>query len=180
VDLNFSLIGWVHTLASAAAMLAFVPVMLARKGSPRHRAWGRAYAIAYLALCITAFGVYSQQRFWFPHWLAVGGLAVLTVGYLAVRLKPRGWRYVHLTAMLLSAYNLFGGAVNEAFLRIGALRALAGAEALNSPLVGMTHAVVMLVFLLLIGGYITASIVSRTRARDVTSANRPAEVSPPP
>jgi hypothetical protein len=82
--------------------------------------------------------------------------------------------------MLLSAYNLFGGAVNEAFLRIGALRALAGAEALNSPLVGMTHAVVMLVFLLLIGGYITASIVSRTRARDVTSANRPAEVSPPP
>jgi energy-coupling factor transporter transmembrane protein EcfT len=134
-------------------MLAFVPVILARKGSPRHRAWGRAYAIAYAALCITAFGVYSQQRFWFPHWLALAGLAVLAVGYLAVRLKPRGWRYVHLTAMLLSAYNLFGGAVNEAFLRFGALRALAGPEALSSPVVGVTHAVVMFAFLLLIGGY---------------------------
>jgi hypothetical protein len=41
-----------------------------------------------------------------------GGLGV---GYLAARLKPREWRYVHLSAMLLSAYNLFGGAVNEAY-----------------------------------------------------------------
>lgn len=157
-------IGWIHTFASAVAMLAFVPVMLARKGNPRHRAWGRAYAIAYAALCVTAFGVYSQQRFWFPHWLAAAGLAALAVGYLAVRFKPRGWRYVHLTAMLLSAYNLFGGAVNEAFLRVGPLRALAGAEALSSPLVGMTHAVVMFAFVILIGGYVTASMMSRPSA----------------
>jgi uncharacterized membrane protein len=157
-------IGWVHTFASVVAMLAFVPVMLARKGSPRHRAWGRAYAIAYAALCLTAFGVYSQQRFWFPHWLAVAGLAVLAVGYFAARLKPRGWRYIHLTAMLLSAYNLFGGAVNEAFLRVGLLRAMAGPEMLNAPLVGMTHAIVMFAFLLLIGGYVTASRMSRARA----------------
>lgn len=162
--MSLSAIGWIHTFASVVAMLAFVPVMLARKGSPRHRAWGRTYAIAYVALCVTAFGVYSQQRFWFPHWLAIAGLAVLAAGYLAVRLKPRGWRYVHLTAMLLSAYNLFGGAVNEAFLRIGPLRALAGAEMLNSPLVGMTHAVVMLGFVLLIGGYVTSSMMSRASA----------------
>jgi hypothetical protein len=170
VDLNFSFIGWMHTFASAAAILAFVPVMLARKGSPRHRACGRAYAIAYMALCVTAFGIYSQQRFWFPHWLALGGLAVLAVGYLAARLKPRGWRYIHLTAMLLSAYNLFGGAVNEAFLRIGLLRKLAGVEALSSPLVGVTHAVVMFAFLLLIGGYVAASTLSQARFRDIASA----------
>jgi hypothetical protein len=164
VDLNFSAIGWIHTLASIVAMLAFVPVMLTRKGSPRHRAWGCAYAIAYAALCITAFGVYSQQRFWFPHWLAVAGLAVLAVGFFSARLKPRGWRYIHLTAMLLSAYNLFGGAVNEAFLRVGLLRAMAGPEMLNSQIVGMAHAVVMFVFLFLIGGYVTASIMTRARA----------------
>lgn len=164
MELNFSPIGWAHTIASIVAMLAFVPVMLARKGSPRHRAWGRVYAIAYVALCVTAFGVYSQQRFWLPHWLAVAGLAALALGYFAARLKPRGWRYIHLTAMLLSAYNLFGGAVNEAFLRVDALRSLAGAEALGSPLVGMTHAGVMFAFLFLIGGYVTASIVSRPSA----------------
>ena len=140
LELNLSLIGWTHTLASAAAMLAFVPIMLARKGSPRHRAWGRAYAIAYVVLCVTSFGIYSQERFWFPHWLAVGGLAVLCVGYLAVRLKPRGWRYIHLSAMLLSAYNLFGGAVNEAFLRVGPLRGLAGDDGLASPLVEIGRA----------------------------------------
>jgi hypothetical protein len=66
--------------------------------------------------------------------------------------------------MLLSAYNLFGGAVNEAFLRVGLLRAMAGPETLNAPLVGMTHAVVMFAFLLLIGGYVTASRMSRARA----------------
>lgn len=154
---SLSAAGWVHTLACAAAMLAFLGVMLARKGSRRHREWGRAYSIAYVLLCVSALGIYGRQRFWFPHWLALGGLLVLGVGYLAVRLKPRGWRYLHLTAMLLSAYNLFGGAVNEAFLHIRPLRALAGDNVLRSPLVGMTHGVVMTVFVLLIGGYLAAS-----------------------
>ena len=150
-------------------MMAFVPVMPVRKGSRRHRASGRAYSIAYVAVCITALGIHSQQRFWFPHWLAIGGLAVLGLGYLAARLKPRGWRYVHLSAMLLSAYNLFGGAVNEAFLRIRPLRGLAGDNIFASPLVGMTHGLVMVVFVLLIGGYVTASFVSQTRRRQISS-----------
>ena len=165
LELNLSIIGWLHTLACVVAMLAFVPVMVTRKGSRRHRASGRAYSIAYVVVCVTSLGIYSQQRFWFPHWLAVGGLAVLGVGYLAARLKPAGWRYVHLTAMLLSAYNLFGGAVNEAFLRVGPRRGLAGANILASPLVGMTHGVVMLVFVLLIGSYVAGSMVGQTRRR---------------
>ncbi len=77
---------------------------------------------------------------------------VLLAGWLAVRVKPAGWRYVHLVAMLLSAYNLFGGAVNEAFLRIKPLRAIAGENLLASPVVGMTHGVVMMAFTLLIVG----------------------------
>ena len=172
LELNLSIIGWIHTLACAVAMIAFVPVMLARKGGRRHRASGRAYSIAYVVLCVTSLGIYSQQRFWFPHWLAVGGLVVLGVGYLAARLKPRGWRYVHLSAMLLSAYNLFGGAVNEAYLRIRPLRGLAGENILASPLVGMTHGLVMLVFVLLIGGYVTASFVSQPRRRQISSVTR--------
>jgi hypothetical protein len=64
--------------------------------------------------------------------------------------------------MLLSAYNLFGGAVNEAYLRIRPLRQLAGGNILASPLVGMTHGTVMLAFLLLIGGYVG---LSRRKAR---------------
>jgi hypothetical protein len=71
--------------------------------------------------------------------------------------------------MLLSAYNVFGGAVNEAYLRIRPLRGLAGENILASPLVGMTHGLVMLVFVLLIGGYVAASFVSQARRRLISS-----------
>ena len=134
LELDLSLVGWVHTIVCVVAMLAFVPVMIARKGSRRHRTFGRVYSLAYVAVCATSLGIYSQQRFWFPHWLAIGGLVVLVIGYLAAHLKPRGWRYIHLSAMLLSAYNLFGGAVNEAYLRIPPLRRLAGDNIMTSPL----------------------------------------------
>ena len=163
LHLQLSVLGWVHTAASVIAIVTFVVVMLSRKGSRRHRASGRVYAAAYVVVCATSLGLYSGQGFWFPHWLAVAGLAVLTAGYLAARLKPRGWRYLHLSAMLLSAYNLFGGGVNEAFLRIEPLRARAGPNIFASPLVGMTHAVVMLAFTLLIVLYVTATVLRSSR-----------------
>jgi hypothetical protein len=103
--------------------------------------------------------------------LAIGGLVVLVIGYLAVRLKPRGWRYIHLSGMLLSAYNLFGGAVNEAYLRVPPLRRLAGENIFTSPLVGMTHGLVMLVFVFLIGGYVAASIINQARRGQTASAS---------
>ena len=92
-------------------------------------------------------------------------------GTLAARLKPRGWRYVHLSAMLLSAYNLFGGAVNEAFLRVAPLRALAGDSVLASPLVGMTHRIVTLVFVILIGSYVAASKLSEATGTQTSSVS---------
>ena len=170
LDLNLTSVGWIHTVACLAAIVAFVPVMLARKGGHTHRKSGRVYAVAYVVVCVTSLGLYGQQRFWFPHWLALAGLAVLAAGYLAVRFKPRGWRYAHLTAMLLSAYNLFGGGVNEVFLRVRPLRALAGPDILASPLVGMTHGIVMLVFVVIISAYVVASALRLPRAREAAQA----------
>jgi len=167
IDLNLLFLGWVHTLACLVAMAAFVPVMLARKGNRRHRVSGRVYAVAYVVLCVTSFGIYSQERFWFPHWLAIAGLVVLAAGYLAVRMKPRGWRYTHLIAMLLSAYNLFGGAVNEVFLRVRPLRAIADDNILASPVVGMTHGAVMTAFTALIAFYVITSLL---RGRPIQNA----------
>ena len=159
VDYDLTAVGWLHALACVVAMAAFVPAMFARKGGRRHRASGKVYALAYVVLSLTSLGIYSQERFWFPHWLALAGLAVLTMGYLAVRVKPKGWRYAHLVAMLLSAYNLFGGAVNEAFLRITPLREMAGPNILASPVVGMTHGIVMMTFAALIAFYVIASLL---------------------
>jgi len=154
IELDLSLPGWPHAAACLVAMAAFFPVMFVRKGGAAHRAWGRIYVIAYLIACVTALGIYRQNKFFFPHWFAIGGLVVLAAGCLAARYKPRGWRIIHLTGMVLSAYNLFAGAVNEAFFRIKALRATLGENPFMSPVLGTTHAVLFWLFFLLIVGYI--------------------------
>ena len=151
IELHLSFLGWPHTAASVVAIAAFFPLMLARKGSAKHRWWGRVYSIAYVVTCISALGIYRLHRFFFPHWLAIGGLSVLGAGYLAVRIKPRGWKGIHLTAMLLSASNLFGGAINEAFLHIRGLQAIGG---INSQWVGVAQGICGDIFLLLIFFYI--------------------------
>jgi hypothetical protein len=163
VDLNLSFFGWPHMAACLVAMAAFVRVMFTRKGSATHRTWGRVYSIAYAGLCITGLGIYRSHRFFFPHWLAIAGLGVLGIGYFAAKYRPKGWRYIHPTAMLLSAYNLFGGAVNEVFLRVRPLRAMAGENLFASPIVGMTHAIVGQAFILLIVIYIVATAVRNSR-----------------
>jgi hypothetical protein len=53
--------------------------------------------------------------------------------------------------MLAGYYLLVGGAVNEIFLRVAVLRAVAS-NVPNSPVVGMTHFWVM-VFFVLLGAY---------------------------
>jgi predicted O-methyltransferase YrrM len=177
IDLNLSPLGWPHTAACLVAMAAFFPLMFIRKGGTRHRAWGRVYAIAYAVACVTGLGIYRLHKFFFPHWLAVGGLVVLGIGYFAARYKPRGWRIIHLTAMLLSASNLFGGAINEAFLRIKPLHAIAGDNILTSPIVGVTQRVFGDVFLILILFYI-ATLDLREWRHYPRAASVPAAVRP--
>jgi hypothetical protein len=72
--------------------------------------------------------------------------------------------------MLLSAYNLFGGAVNELFLRVAPLRAIAGPSILASPVVGMTHGIVMMAFVVLILFYVVTSLFA-SRSSRVPSAD---------
>lgn len=153
IELNVSPLGWLHTAACLVAMAAFFPLMLVRKGGARHRAWGRVYGVAYAVACVTALGIYRLHKFFFPHWLAIGGLIVLGAGYLATRYKPRGWRGIHLTMMLLSALNLFGGAVNEAFLHVKALQAIGG---IRSPWVIVAQGITGDVFILLIVFHLVA------------------------
>ena len=61
--------------------------------------------------------------------------------------------------MLLSAYNLLRRRGERSVLRVEPLRAIAGDNILASPVVGMTHGVVMMVFTLLIVFYVIASMV---------------------
>jgi len=69
---------------------------------------------------------------------------------------------VHLTCLLTSLYLLVGGGVNEVFLRVDILRQLA--PSLNSPIVGLTHLAVQVLFLTLIV-YFNAMVLRRSRTR---------------
>jgi uncharacterized membrane protein len=163
MNLDLSLLGWTHTVACLCALATGFIVLARPKGTSRHRLFGHLYLISMLVTNFTAFGIYRQGVFYRPHWFAVAALIAVTIGFLCVRLRrPRAyWLHVHLTGMVASYYILIGGGVNEVFLRIDVLHAMAP-HVNNSPLVGMTHLIVMAGFVLLIGYF---NVRYRRRAR---------------
>ncbi len=151
MNLDLSLLGWAHAMACLCALAAGAMVLVGAKGTSRHRSFGRLYLLSMLATNITALGIYRRGVFYFPHWFAVAALIAIAIGFVCVRLRRPAayWRNVHLTCMVASYYMLIGGGVNEAFLRVGVLHAMAP-DVLHSPLVGMTHFAVQAIFAILI------------------------------
>lgn len=173
MDLNLVPLGWIHSLACLAALGLGAWVFATPKGTPAHRRLGRAYLIAQLALNLSALGVYRLGVFFFPHVLALITLGLIAVGWLAARLhQPRPvWRYVHLSAMILSYYLLIGGGVNEVYLRIGVLRDYVSVN--GGQVIGQTHGLVMLGFLILLLGWNAVELARallRRRRRGVAAA----------
>ena len=164
MNLDLLPLGWVHLVASLIALATGFLVLLRPKGTPVHKRRGRVYALTLVATSITALGIYRRGVFFFPHWLAIAALIVVTVGVLAAHFKVprRAWLHVHLTCLLTSLYLLVGGGVNEAFLRVDALHRLA--PTLNSPAVGLTHLTLQILFLTLIV-YFNAMVLRRSRTR---------------
>jgi uncharacterized membrane protein len=164
MNLDLLPLGWVHLMASLAAMVFGAAVLARPKGTADHKARGRIYAVSMAVMGLTALGIYRLGMFFFPHWLAVAALIIVAAGFAAAHFKvPRAaWIHVHLTCMLASLYLLVGGAVNEAFLRVNFLRRLAP-DLNSSPAVGMTHLCVMVLFAALIG-YFNVIVMLRGRA----------------
>ena len=150
MNLDLSLLGWAHTIPCLCALATGAIVLAGPKGSSRHRLYGRLYLISMLATNVTALGIYRRGVFYFPHWFAVAALVAILVGFVCVRFRRPGgyWLNIHLTCMVASYYMLIAGGVNEAFLRVNVLHAVAP-NVLNSPLVGMTHLAVQAAFLIL-------------------------------
>ena len=170
MNLDLSPLGWVHLVASLAALAVGILVLLRSKGTPVHRQRGRLYALTLLVANVTALGIYRRGVFFFPHWLAIAALIVTTVGVLAAHFKTpqRAWVHLHLTCLLTSLYILVGGGVNEVFLRVHILRRLA--PTLSSPAVGLTHLAVLIFFLALIGYFNALASRGRWRASPNKSA----------
>lgn len=153
MNLDLLPLGWLHAVACLVALAAGAFAFGTRKGSPAHVLNGRIYVISMMVLNLSALGIYRLNVFFFPHVLAIITLVLIAVGWLSARFnQPRPvWRHVHLSSMIASYYMLIGGGVNEAFLRIDALRRIANHE--GPQAIGLTHGVVVLVFLLLLLGW---------------------------
>jgi uncharacterized membrane protein len=163
MNLDLLPVGWVHLLASLAAMVVGGAMLVRPKGTAAHKARGRVYVAAMAVTNLTALGIYRNGVFFSAHWFAVCALILTAVGLAAGYFKiPRsGWVHVHLTAMVASFYILIGGAVNEVFLRVAVFRRLV-ADFGSPATVGMTQFVVMAVFAVLIAHF---NIVVMLRAR---------------
>lgn len=168
MNLDLVPLGWFHSIACLIALAAGAYGFNTRKGSPRHILTGRVYMVSMIALNLSALGVYRLGVFFFPHVLAIVTLVVIAIGWAAARTHwPRPlWKHIHLSTMIASYYLLIGGGVNEVFLRIDAVRDILNEQ--GPQLLGQTHGVVMLVFLILLLGWNAVEIarsLSRRRSR---------------
>ena len=188
-----SLIGWLHSIAAALAILLGGVIVLGPKGTPRHRFMGRAYVVTMLAANVSAFGVYHFDiaRFSPPavgpgifglfHWEAVFTLFFLGLGWFAAtRQRRAAFAYLHPVSMLVTYYMLIGGLVNEALVRVSVVRDFALAHAhgarnpAQTPLAGMIQGSVMLAFIVLLVVFIVQVALSRRKMRHIAMQSQPA------
>lgn len=153
---DISLIGWLHSIACVAALLTGGYVLVARKGTRRHRKFGYWYIASMIALNVTVLAIYrfdilprtnraGANIFGIFHWFAVGTVAVIVFAFFAAtrQRNSKFWAHVHAQCMLGSYYGLIGGLINEAFVRVDVLRRYAQTHGPEAPNVAATQAVAM-------------------------------------
>lgn len=162
MNLSMSVVGVFHTLACVIALGLGAYMIVARKGTPRHRKLGDWYVGAIMFASVTSLTIYTRHAFTAAHWFAIMAIVTAGTGFALGRWHGKGaaWKYGHIAAMLLSYYVLIGGGVNEVFLRVDTLRPIFFKQ---PQVVGETHGLVMLAFLVLIIGFIIATAISHDR-----------------
>lgn len=144
---SLSLIGWLHTLSCIFAMIAGAIALFAVKGSADHKRWGRWYVYVMLSTNVSALLIYANGQFNIFHWMAIGTLVILLLGwYAAPRQGALSWAVTHSSCMLWSYYLLYGGLINESFLRLPALWEISPMFGADGLIFGMIQMVVLFVF----------------------------------
>ncbi len=176
-------VGWMHTIACIAALIAGGWNIVAEKGTGPHKLRGHIYAWSMIAANVLAFFIYrfdldiahqfrpGANVFGFFHWLAVAALFFTLAGYYAAFRQQRGfWAYAHPVSMVLSYYILAGGLINELFARITALRPFAvtivnGHRQFGAPAIAIAQNLWLAASLILIVYFIARTARYRRRHR---------------
>lgn len=139
---DISLLGWMHTFLCALALICGALQLTGSKGTSAHALRGNVYFLSMAIANLMALFIFhgdllirsSQPRmivgrgFGAAHWLAVITLAVLLLGRLAAsRQRVAFFAYAHPICMIVTYWMLVGGAINEAFVRVGWLQRVARA-----------------------------------------------------
>lgn len=179
---DVGLLGWLHTLACIAALVAGGWNSVTFDRGRWHILRGDIYAWSMIVANVLVFGIYDfdidfiNMKFGpgvlgFFHWLAIAALVFTLIGWFAARRQRHGvWAYTHPVAMALSYYVLAGGLVNELFVRVDALRPFAftivdGAPRFGSAITGMTQTAVMFATLLMIVLYVVRVALRRRKRK---------------
>jgi uncharacterized membrane protein len=163
MNLDLSLLGWLHTLACLVALALGTANLVRWKGTRVHRLIGHWYLGSILLVCVTSLGIYRLHRFFFPHWLAIATiiLAASAYGFAHFQRPQRFWLRGHIISTVLTFYMLIGGGVNEVFLRVNVLRRLSGG--FPSPMIAATQDVLSALTLLVLIWFIVRYTGNRTR-----------------
>lgn len=111
-------VGLTHLLLAVLAIVAGTLVVLAKKGTRRHRWLGRIYVGMMIAVNVTAFLIYELfGGFGLFHWMALFSLLTLLIGYVSVRSRSGGWKVRHAYFMSGSYVGLIAALAAEILTR---------------------------------------------------------------
>jgi uncharacterized membrane protein len=115
-------VGAAHVAAALAALVFGLLVLLRRKGTPLHRAFGMTYAVSMLGVNGTALTLYRLTGHFGPfHALALVSLAAVGFGVAAAGVRWSGWLVAHYQAMSYSYVGLLAATAAEGLIRVPAL-----------------------------------------------------------
>jgi len=132
-------LGWFHTAACMVALVAGAIQLCGEKGTTAHALRGKVYSWSMVVAFGTTLFLYSVDVVIRPgqkpligpyfgvfHWLGMFTLLLVVLGYVSAKRQQKAFfAYAHPVFMILSYWLLVGGAINEAFARIGWLKELA-------------------------------------------------------
>lgn len=120
-DFVNSTLGWFHLLTSCLAMLAGAFVLVAQKGTTKHKKVGYVYVASMVLVCGSAMGIYNLTgKFGMFHILAIVGFVSLVGGMIPMFMKniKRENKAVHIWFMYYSVLGLYAAFASELSVRI--------------------------------------------------------------
>jgi uncharacterized membrane protein len=113
--------GLIHFIASLFALLLGTFVLVLPKGTAKHKAVGRLYALTMLVVLTTAFMTYRLFGTWgIFHWTAVISSLTLICGLIPIltRRPINNYTSLHFSFMYWSVMGVYGAFVSETLVRM--------------------------------------------------------------